>query len=114
MTNPKRLGNTVFSSNDPLDDLRPTRQKKLGSLAGAEPEEAPATIVDTPLPSANGPATAELDSEAIPEGEGTDEAEEILRPTAEQEHAKPTPKKAQESHAQSAAEHPLHGKVRFS
>jgi hypothetical protein len=114
MSSPKRLGNTVFSSNDPLDDLRPARQKKLVSLPSAEPAEAPVAIAEAPESPANDPVTVETSLDAAPEREVTDEAEEVLDAAAAPEPAKPTSRKAKESNADPATESPPHGKVRFS
>jgi hypothetical protein len=113
MTSPKRLGNTVFSSNDPLDDLRPARQKKLVSLPGAEPAEEPAAIVEAPQPPANDPVTVETSAAPEAEREATEGAEEALS-VAAHEPAKPISRKGKELQPDSAAESPPHGKVRFS
>jgi hypothetical protein len=114
MTSPKRLGNTVFNSNDPLDDLRPARQKKLVSLPSAEPAEEPAAIVQAPQPPANEPVTVETGTDAAPERDATDDAEEVLGTVVAPEPAKPISKKTRETHPDPATESPPQGKVRFS
>lgn len=114
MTSPKRLGNTVFSSNDPLDDLRPARQKKLVSLPSAEPVESPAAIAETPQPPTGDAVTIEAATEAEPAREATDEGKEVFDAVAAHEPAKPMSRKTKESQPDPATESPPHGKVRFS
>jgi hypothetical protein len=67
--NAKRLGNTIFNDNDPLDDLRPSKSKKFISL----PEEArvePEKVIDLPLPAhveVAPPVAEPVITEAVPE-----------------------------------------------
>jgi hypothetical protein len=110
MSIPKRLGNTVFDSNDPLDDLRP--QKKVLSLPRKEPpaEEntaAPVVTVAQAVPVVE-PALVK------PSGAGQEEEEKEEVPraqVAESEGRKPKSKRTPEEQLE---EVPLHGKLRFS
>jgi hypothetical protein len=112
MTSPKRLGNTVFRSNDPLDDLRPAKQKKLLSVPAAEPQEPPVKVIEVPPP-AREQVTTETDSPKLSAEVPAVEAPEAA-PSVESEPAKPAPRKTKETTPDAAAEPAPHGKVRFS
>ncbi len=113
MTSPKRLGNTVFSSNDPLDDLRPAKQKKLLPVPAAEPQEAPVKTIEVQPPPAREQAIAATDSPELSAEVQTIEAQEVL-PSVEPEPAKPAPRKQKETTPDATPEPAPQGKVRFS
>ncbi len=113
MTSPKRLGNTVFSSNDPLDDLRPAKQKKLVPVPAAEPQEAPAKVIEVQPPTAREQVIPVTDSPGLSVEVPAAETHEPP-PSVEPEPAKPASRKPKETTADAAAEPAPQGKVRFS
>jgi hypothetical protein len=107
MTTAKRLGDTVFSNPDPLDDLRPSKQRKVFAVEGVKssPASEPRPVIDLVPPSAN--PLPDEDPAIVADAEP--DVREMTSVTVDA----PKPKvKAREFEAQPTED--LRGKMRFS
>jgi hypothetical protein len=107
MATAKRLGDKVFDKNDPLDDLRPAKQRKVLTLS----KEEPPTVESPPPPVAE--SFQPPPSEAVAQSSSVMEVVEDQEVTSEKP-ATPEQRKTRKGAGTQPDEAPLHGRIRFS